>query len=122
MIDNHPITNLSNEIIEMILVDAVKPYKNSTALSCHRPARDLWYIKDTHREKATSTKTPALRKSTNMGVRKSTNMGVRKSTNMVVRKSTNIGVRKSTNMVVRKSTNMGVWATGKLNQLFIRGS
>ena len=114
----------------MILVDAVKPYKNSTALSCHRPARDLWYIKDTHREKTTSTKTPALRKSTNMGVRKSTNMGVRKSTNMVVRKSTNMGVRKSTNMgvrkstnmVVRKSTNMGVWAAGKLNQLFIRGS
>ena len=39
-------------------------------------------LKDTHREKAPSNKTPSL----------------------------------------RKSANMGVWAVGRLNQLFIRGS
>ena len=39
-------------------------------------------LKDTHREKALSNRTPAL----------------------------------------RKSANMGVWAVGRLNQLFIRGS
>ena len=31
-------------------------------------AADYFNVKDTHREKAASNKTPALRKSTNMGV------------------------------------------------------
>ena len=41
-IDNYAITNLPNEIIEIILVDVVNSSNNSTeTLYCHRPARDL---------------------------------------------------------------------------------